>query len=403
MEDPRLIQNAQSSRGGRAASLIIVAVLQLLLLVVSSAGAATVKHMRITPTLLKNATATVPYEAQLSAVNGTAPYAYTIQSGSLPQGLVLTPSGALSGTPSAAGTSTFTVHASDSAAPAQSATRTYTLTVQLDLLPLKLKVKRANEVFLVPLGAAGGEGGYTYSLASGSILPPGVEFYGYEGEAGLAGPVKAAGLYKFTLDVTDAAGHVGMRTYTMNVGLAIFPEIWDVRPGIVGEHYAQNVWIEGGSSNYTYSIINGSLPEGTTLNAREGGEAIIEGTPAKSGLYRATILGTDTETGRTVKLHIKVPVFSAALPFQLSRLEEEGGEGGEQYVRLSPEGEGHGEIWGSASFGMYGTFTYDLATHQLHVITYAEADSVVSEYNATCEPATHTCTGTGPHGKLTVD
>jgi hypothetical protein len=401
MEDARLIQNEQSSRGGRAASLIIVAVLLILLIVVSSAGAATVKQMKVAPASLKTATATAHYQAQLSVANGTAPYSYAVESGALPEGLALSPSGLLSGTPGAAGTSTFTVRATDSSTPAQSATRTYTLTVQLDLLPRKLQMRRADEPFLEPLSAAGGEGEYRYSLASGS-LPPGVEWYGGESETGLSGPAQTAGLYKFTLKVTDAAGHEGTRSYTMSVGLSIYPEtIWDVRPGIVGQPYSQGLWIEGGSRNYTYSVIKGSLPEGTTLGEEEG-EGIVEGTPAKSGLYRATILGTDTETGRTVTLHLKVPVFSSALPFELSHFEEEGGEAGERYVRLSPEGEGHGQIWGTAVFYTSGTFTYTLSTHQLHAVTYAEGGSVVSEYNATCEPAAHTCTGTGPHGTVTI-
>lgn len=56
----------------------------------------------------------VPYSAQYSASGGTAPYAYAVTSGALPPGVVLSAAGALSGTPTAAGTFNFTITGTDS-------------------------------------------------------------------------------------------------------------------------------------------------------------------------------------------------------------------------------------------------------------------------------------------------
>ncbi|WP_343299542.1 IPTL-CTERM sorting domain-containing protein [Delftia sp. Cs1-4] len=54
------------------------------------------------------------YSATVSASGGTAPYSYTISSGSLPAGMSLnTSTGTISGTPSSSGTSSFTVTATD--------------------------------------------------------------------------------------------------------------------------------------------------------------------------------------------------------------------------------------------------------------------------------------------------
>src|SRR5258707_10668809 len=53
------------------------------------------------------------YSAQLNATGGTAPYTWSVASGGLPVGLTLSSSGAISGVPSAAGTSTFTVKLTD--------------------------------------------------------------------------------------------------------------------------------------------------------------------------------------------------------------------------------------------------------------------------------------------------
>jgi Putative Ig domain len=53
------------------------------------------------------------YSAQLSATGGTAPYSFSVISGSLPNGLTLSSTGAISGTPTAAGTANFTAQVED--------------------------------------------------------------------------------------------------------------------------------------------------------------------------------------------------------------------------------------------------------------------------------------------------
>lgn len=56
------------------------------------------------------------YSQSLSATGGTPPYAYLLGSGSLPPGVSLSGAGLLSGTPTAAGTYSFTVQVTDAAA-----------------------------------------------------------------------------------------------------------------------------------------------------------------------------------------------------------------------------------------------------------------------------------------------
>ncbi|MFN7972709.1 MAG: putative Ig domain-containing protein [Acidobacteriota bacterium] len=67
--------------------------------------------MTIAPSTLPEATAGLPYAAQIQAFGGTAPYAYSVFAGALPAGLTLHPDGLLDGTPAAHGTSSFTVAA----------------------------------------------------------------------------------------------------------------------------------------------------------------------------------------------------------------------------------------------------------------------------------------------------
>jgi len=78
------------------------------------------------PPSLPEATLDQPYDTPLSATGGTAPYTFTLTSGTLPPGVSLQ-SGVLSGTPTKAATSTFTVQATD--ADGRTGSRSYTLVV----------------------------------------------------------------------------------------------------------------------------------------------------------------------------------------------------------------------------------------------------------------------------------
>ncbi len=80
--------------------------------------------LTITTQSLPGGIANVAYSGTLAASGGTTPYTWSIASGSLPTGLTLNGStGAISGTPAAAGTFNFVVQAGDSSNPAQTASK----------------------------------------------------------------------------------------------------------------------------------------------------------------------------------------------------------------------------------------------------------------------------------------
>ena len=84
----------------------------------------------VTTTTLSTGTTGMFYGAVLSASGGVPPYSWQIASGSLPMGLSLSAGGTLSGTPTAPGTSTFTLQVTDSTMPtAQTATANLSITV----------------------------------------------------------------------------------------------------------------------------------------------------------------------------------------------------------------------------------------------------------------------------------
>jgi hypothetical protein len=105
----------------------------------------------ITTTAVPSATVGTIYSTTLAATGGTPPYTWTLVSGSLPVGLSLSSSGVVSGTPSAATTSTVDLQVSDSTLPtAESATAT--LSIIVDFAPASL------------IGSSNWSG---YSIASG--------------------------------------------------------------------------------------------------------------------------------------------------------------------------------------------------------------------------------------------
>lgn len=67
----------------------------------------------LSPASLPNGTIGTAYSQTITASGGTGPYSFSVTAGTLPAGLTLTSAGVLSGTPTTAATSTFTIRATD--------------------------------------------------------------------------------------------------------------------------------------------------------------------------------------------------------------------------------------------------------------------------------------------------
>lgn len=167
--------------------------------------------LTITTTTLPNGALNVPYYgATLQGSGGTPPYGWAVTVGSLPLGLTLDNlSGAISGTPTVAGTSVFTVQlcdATSTCAPTKQLSITITqlvvLTTTLPSGTLGVQYGAQGSIGTggTDLRAQGGEPPYSWSVVSGS-LPHGVTL----SSAGvLFGIPTAAGIYNFTAQVADS-------------------------------------------------------------------------------------------------------------------------------------------------------------------------------------------------------
>lgn len=86
--------------------------------------------LAITTTSLPSGSVGTAYSTTLAASGGVTPYSWTVTSGSLPAGLSLNPtSGLISGTPTTAETSTFTITVSDAETPADTANANLSITI----------------------------------------------------------------------------------------------------------------------------------------------------------------------------------------------------------------------------------------------------------------------------------
>jgi Putative Ig domain len=124
---------------------------------------------------LASGTIGTAYSVTLAGAGGIPPYTWSIAQGALPAGLTLSPTtGAITGTPAAAGTASFTVTLTDSGSPALTATAAYTLTTaypSLSITTTSLPNATEGTSYTATLAATGGSGtGYTWSVTSGTAL-----------------------------------------------------------------------------------------------------------------------------------------------------------------------------------------------------------------------------------------
>lgn len=298
------------------------------------------------------------YGQTLSAIGGVLPYTWSLLSGVLPDGLTLdSSSGLLSGVPTTADTSTFTVRVTD--ADGQTATQALTLTIQapsftrpdpgnptqppvsaaLKMNPAAGKSCAFNDQnsFTLNLGEHGvpvtppsgvtfphgllqievegctpGETTVTVTVVYPRTLPPGVKFWKY-GKT-LANPtdhwyvLDGAVIAGNTVTYTIRDGGLGDDDLTANGRIIdpAGPAIPDFAltgqlptTGQAGVAYEGALTAHNGIGPYTWSVAAGTLPDGLGLVevAPDEPTAFLSGTPTQAGDYAFTLQVVDEGQG----------------------------------------------------------------------------------------------------------
>jgi hypothetical protein len=175
--------------------------------------------LTVNPETLPGGNAEEAYAQTLSAIGGNGPYTFAVTEGALPEGLALAADGMLTGTPTDAGETTFTVTATD--ADGNFGTRAYTLVfaeaIVLDITPGTLDEGRGGSPYEATFGATGGTAPYSFTVAGGT-LPPGMTL---SSNGTLSGTPTTPGSYTFTVRGEDNLGHAGTRSFTLVIGAAL--------------------------------------------------------------------------------------------------------------------------------------------------------------------------------------
>ena len=232
------------------------------------------------------------YSQTIGASGGATPYTFVVSAGALPAGLSLSGAGLLSGVPTASGSFSFTIRATDS--QGYSGTRAYTLSITagpvVTLSPTTLPAGNEALSYSQVIAASGGTAPYSYAVTSGA-LPPGLTL---TSGGTLSGTPISNGSYGFTVTATDAQGYLGARTYALSIIAAPTITLAPSTLPTANENlaYSQTVTATGGTAPYGYSVTSGALPPGLTLSS--GG--VLSGSPTGSGSFNFTIIATDAMT-----------------------------------------------------------------------------------------------------------
>ena len=256
----------------------------------------------ITTTALPNGITNTIYNQTLTAI-GTTPITWSLESGNLPTGLTLSAAGVISGTPTAAGTSNFTVKATNSVG-----NDTKALSIVVNAPPVitttTLPSGLSGTAYSAQL-AATGSAPITWSLESGN-LPTGLTL----STAGLiSGTSTATGTSNFTVKATNS---VGSDTKALSITInttAVAPVITTTTlpNGTTGTAYSAPISATG-TAPITWSLTSGSLPVGLTLS----GAGVISGTPTTTGTFNFTVKAENSAGSDTKALSITI--ITATIP-----------------------------------------------------------------------------------------
>lgn len=244
---------------------------------------------------------------------GTGSFSYAVTSGSLPTGLSLnTSTGAITGTPTSATTSSFTITVTGALGTAAT-TVSYTATVAAPVLPATLALfATETQAFTTSYAPTGGSLPTSWTLVSGSA-PTGFTL----SNAGVHSGTPAsgsAGSYSYHVSATNTGGTSNQTTVTLTVLTMPVLNSTTLNQASAGTSYSASAAASTGSGTLTYAVTAGSLPVGLSLNPTTGQ---ITGTPTQttSGTVSFTVTVTNqagTQVSAVMTLPVAVPVVSSS-------------------------------------------------------------------------------------------
>jgi hypothetical protein len=275
----------------------------------------------VTPSPLPTAVWNQPYSLKFQATGGTAPYTWSLQ-GTIP-GISLSADGTLSGAVAQQYTFIVSVTVTDSKGVTASES------VELDTVgPLAFQTTSplADQNIALPvsmyIAVVGGRQPYTFSLAAGSSMPPGLNFSNGNAVGLIQGTPTTPGKYSFTVRVSDSFSPPFQisQTFTMNVLNGIVVPNSTLPDAVQNVPYSEQIKVFGGTPPYQFALYPfSSTPSGLTLNTTTG---VLSGTPATATQNTNTMYMYITDsapTPVTAQAYISINV-QPPLAFQTTSL-----------------------------------------------------------------------------------
>lgn len=297
-----------------------------------------------TPTI-PTLTAGAPFIHELLAAGGSLPYAWSLSAGSLPAGLALDGS-RITGTPTAAGSSSATLKLTDALGQTDSQTIAFAVAEALRLSRPPSRDLTVGQSFEMSLSPSGGVPPYSWTLAG--VLPPGLELVAGR----ISGTPTTAGTYHASVAVTDANGATAPAGIELVVrpasppppapvsqvaspkqdepsptqALAPAPQAASPPPAPARavaspalalaapksatlptarrkRSYQATLLATGGTAPLSWQLVSGKLPKGLALDA--AGQ--LSGTPRKKGSSKFTVVLSD-HTGASARTVYRIKV-----------------------------------------------------------------------------------------------
>jgi len=157
----------------------------------------------ITTTTLPGGTVGKLYNQSLQATGGTGALTWSLSSGSLPAGLSLSPAGVISGTPTNAGTSNFTVRVRDTLNQSDTQSLSIAISAALTITTPSLPDARVNRAYNKTLDRSGGTAPFTWSVKPS--LPKGLNLNTSTGQISGTAANGTQGTYNLTFTVQDSS------------------------------------------------------------------------------------------------------------------------------------------------------------------------------------------------------
>lgn len=330
------------------------------------------------------------YSVTLAGLGGNTPYTWAVAD--LPDGLTLDTSiGAITGTPTVAGTADLSVTLTDK--NDRTATTTLALTVR-DAVHVTMATVPSGVVGTAYSGSISAGGGTAPYSWDSSTLPAGLLL---SEDGALSGTPTIDGTTPVTFTVTDSHGTTATADVSITIVKAVHITTTELPSGVVDTSYPEITLsaADGNSGGYTWD--SDTLPAGLTLSTA----GKITGTPTTAGTYSAVKVTVTDAAGKSAEATFSM-VIAPAVHITTASLPN--GVVGTTYTEttLSAAGGNGSNAWSSTTLPdgltlseagiLSGTPTTDGTTAVTFTVTDAAGKTAHLEFSIVIAKAVHITT-----------